>query len=94
MKKLIAGLLLVCSLGMVGCGEPNNILKGTIIKKEIAEDKGYLTIKTENNNEVVLKGYKDKVNIYQEGTKVFFCYDRSDGHITYLCLDEGEENEK
>lgn len=90
MKKLIIASLLMCSLGMIGCGEPN--IKGTIIKKEIVDNRGYLTIKTENDNKVRLQSYRSKIQIYQENSKVIFQYDKSDGYITYLRLDEGQSD--
>lgn len=92
MRKTIIGILLIYTLGLMGCGTPNTIIKGTIIDVECSMNNNYLIIKTDNGNTIKLRASREKTIMYQQGTKIQFTYDGNSGNIRYLYLDEGESN--
>ena len=52
MRKVIIGMLLIYTLGLMSCGTPNTVIKGTIIDVECSMNNNYLIIKTDNGNTI------------------------------------------
>lgn len=94
MRKTIIGMLLIYTLGLMGCGTPNNFIKGTIIDVECTMNKNYLIIETDSGNSIKLRTSIEEAIMYQKGTKIQFTYDRYDGYIKYLYLDEEQSDNK
>lgn len=93
MRKVIIGMLLIYTLGLMSCGTPNTIIKGTIIDVECSMNNNYLIIKTDNGNTIKLRTSVEKAIMYQKGTKIEFTYDVNGGYIRYLYLDEGQNEQ-
>ena len=68
MRKTIIGMLLIYTLGLMGCGTPNTIIKGTIIDVECNMSKNYLIIETDNGNTIKLRTSVEKAIMYQKAS--------------------------